>query len=188
MKRLNRRAYGKKLWMLSTYPYQGSPNAIQSCFYADASHTGNNSTVKSDFVEQKLEDIRKSFEHTPAFDNSTKDADKDCILADIRESLATENIVAFIKGTPEQPLCGFSKRAVDILDAIQVEYVSFNVLAHPSISTGARAASQWQTFPQVFIKGDFIGGCDVLIEIAKNGDIFKILEKHKLKHNKVTFS
>ena len=115
-------------------------------------------------------------------------SETDCILQDIKSSIATENIVAFVKGTPENPLCGFSKRAIDILDAIQVEYVSFNVMAHPSIISGSKRESKWQTFPQIFIKGEFIGGTDILVEIAKNGDLFKVLEKHGISHNRVTFT
>ena len=138
-----------------------------------------------ELLSRDIDDIRSS---KLADKGAVPQSDEDCILKDIKDSIAVENIVIFIKGTPEKAMCGFSKRVTDILDAIQVEYVSFNVLAHPSIITGAKSESQWPTFPQVFVKGEFVGGCDVFIELAMRKELFTLLDKKKIKYTRVEFT
>ena len=123
--------------------------------------------------------------------NSSSEAEisePDPIYDDVLNTVSTEPLVLFLKGSPDEARCGYSKRVVDILDAIQVEYVAFNALAHPSVPKGARKLSQWHTFPQLFIHGEFVGGTDVIMEIARNGQLYEALDKHKIKYHKVNFS
>lgn len=110
------------------------------------------------------------------------------IMKDMRDTIADEKVVLFMKGTPESPVCGFSKRVADIMDAIQVEYTAFNVLAHPTVRTGVKEISGWPTIPQLFVCGEFIGGCDILMEMSKNGQLYDLLDLKEIKHKKVNFS
>jgi monothiol glutaredoxin len=104
------------------------------------------------------------------------------IKKDIRDTIATEDIVLFMKGLPEAPVCGFSKKLVDILEVLGVEYTSFDVLAHPVVRVYVKEISDWPTIPQLFIKGEFVGGVDVCVKLAEEGDLQMLLDKHGLMH------
>eukprot|EP00759_Apiculatamorpha_spiralis_P052675 PhF_6_TR5939/c0_g1_i3/m.8592/K07390/grxD, GLRX5; monothiol glutaredoxin len=125
---------------------------------------------------------------TPQQQQQSQKEEDDSIMKDMRETIATEKVVLFMKGTPEAPICGFSKRVADIMDAIQVEYTSFNVLAHPTVRNGIKEISGWPTIPQLFVNGEFMGGCDIVMEMAKNGQLYEFLDRAEVKHKKVNFS
>jgi monothiol glutaredoxin len=108
--------------------------------------------------------------------------DMELIKKDMRETIATEDIVLFIKGLPESPVCGFSRKIVDIMDLLAVEYTSFDVLAHPIVRSYVKELSNWPTIPQLFVKGEFVGGADLIVEMAKNGGLQLLLEKHGINH------
>lgn len=83
--------------------------------------------------------------------------------------------VLFMKGTPEFPMCGYSRRAVAALNAAGVPFHAVNLLADPEIRAGLPAYANWPTFPQLFIQGELIGGCDIVEELHAAGELARIL-------------
>ncbi len=83
----------------------------------------------------------------------------------------TNDIVLFMKGTPEQPQCGFSGRVTQMLDYLQVPYSGVNVLESDVLRQGIKDYSDWPTVPQLYIKGEFIGGCDIVTEMFQSGEL-----------------
>ena len=106
----------------------------------------------------------------------------DAIKADIRDTIRDDDVVLFMKGVPEAPVCGFSKRLVDVLEELGLEYTSFDCLAHPVVRTYVKEVSDWPTIPQVFVKGSFCGGVDIVVEMAENGELQALLKKHGIPH------
>ena len=104
------------------------------------------------------------------------------IKKDMRETIADEEVVVFMKGLPDAPVCGFSKKLVDLLDHLGVEYTSFDVLAHPIVRSYVKELSDWPTIPQLFVKGDFVGGTDIIMEMAANGKLQQLLADSKIEH------
>lgn len=99
-------------------------------------------------------------------------------LAAMTETLATiaalvkENeVVLFMKGTRHAPQCGFSARVVDVLDEYLPEYVTVNVLADPALRDGIKEFSSWPTIPQLYVRGEFVGGCDIVLEMNQSGEL-----------------
>lgn len=87
----------------------------------------------------------------------------------------TENpIVVFMKGTPQFPQCGFSMRTAEALKACDVEFSYVDVLAEPDVRANLPQISNWPTFPQLFIKGELVGGCDIVIDLYQKGDLQKM--------------
>jgi monothiol glutaredoxin len=95
------------------------------------------------------------------------------------QSLVDDNkVMLFMKGTPEQPMCGFSSTVVEILKRLNVEYNSANVLddaADSELRNGIKEFSDWPTIPQLYINGEFVGGCDLAIELYQSGELEKII-------------
>ncbi|KAK7194875.1 monothiol glutaredoxin [Novymonas esmeraldas] len=104
------------------------------------------------------------------------------IKADIRDTIRDEDVVVFIKGVPEAPMCAFSKRMIDVMEALGVEYTSFDVLAHPVVRSYVKEVSEWPTIPQVFVKGEFAGGVDIVLKMAESGDLQQLLDQKGVKH------
>lgn len=134
-------------------------------------------------------DVGKDADTHPDFQprivSSSVEADYDEIEAikkDIRETIKSEDVVLFMKGLPEAPVCGFSKKLVDVLEALGLEYTSFDVLAHPVVRTYVKELSDWPTIPQLFVKGEFAGGVDICLKMAESGDLQMLLDKHGIPH------
>lgn len=89
----------------------------------------------------------------------------------IQALIETNPVVLFMKGTADFPQCGFSARVVQILNHIGVPFVAENVLADPEIREGIKIFSDWPTIPQLYVKGEFIGGCDIVSEMAQSGEL-----------------
>ena len=89
----------------------------------------------------------------------------------IKKTVTENDIVLYMKGNPTFPQCGFSSTVVQILDYIGAEYTSVNVLENPEIRQGIKNYNNWPTIPQVFVKGEFIGGCDILKEMFETGEL-----------------
>lgn len=104
------------------------------------------------------------------------------IKKDINDTIREEDVVVFIKGVPEAPMCAFSKRMIDVLEALGVEYTSFDVLAHPVVRTYVKEVSEWPTIPQLFLKGEFAGGVDIILKMAEQGDLQMLLDQKGIKH------
>ncbi|MDP7095496.1 MAG: Grx4 family monothiol glutaredoxin [Candidatus Marinimicrobia bacterium] len=97
---------------------------------------------------------------------------KEQIINDIK----TNSIMLYMKGTPEMPQCGFSNAVVQVLNHYGVEYNSTNVLADPEIRVKLSEYSNWPTIPQLFVKGELIGGADITMELHNNGQLLDILD------------
>lgn len=85
-------------------------------------------------------------------------------------------VVVFMKGTKQMPLCGFSNTVVQILTTMNVPFVSVNILEDDLLRNGMKEYSAWPTFPQVYICGDFYGGCDIMIAAYQSGELAEVLE------------
>ncbi len=94
----------------------------------------------------------------------------------IKQHLEKNKVVLYMKGTPDFPQCGFSARAVEILGKCGIQYDSVNVLADPEIREGIKIYGNWPTIPQLYIKGELIGGSDILNEMYQSGELKKLLE------------
>ena len=93
----------------------------------------------------------------------------------IRDQVTTNNVVLYMKGTPQFPQCGFSSRAAQVLQACGVkDFLAVNVLADPEIFENLKYYANWPTFPQLYIKGELIGGSDIMIEMYQKGEIQKL--------------
>ena len=93
------------------------------------------------------------------------------IQDDIRADIAGNDIVLFMKGTPQFPMCGFSGQVVQILDYLGVPYKGVNVLENEAIRQGVKEFSSWPTIPQLYVKGEFVGGCDIVREMFQSGEL-----------------
>ena len=99
-------------------------------------------------------------------------------VADRIKSLTEEkDVVLFMKGTPTFPQCGFSSTVVQILDYIGADYGAVNVLEDPEIRQGIKDYNNWPTIPQIFVKGEFIGGCDIVKEMFETGELRTLMNK-----------
>lgn len=94
----------------------------------------------------------------------------------IKAMLDNNRVVLFMKGTPDFPQCGFSGQVVHILKACDVKFSAVNVLADPEIRQGIKDYANWPTIPQLYVDGEFIGGCDIVTEIYENGELKSLLK------------
>lgn len=97
------------------------------------------------------------------------------IQAAIDEAVKSNDVVLFMKGTPDFPQCGFSSVVVQILDVVGVNYVANNVLADQAVREGIKVYSDWPTIPQLYVKGEFVGGCDIIREMYESGELKALL-------------
>jgi monothiol glutaredoxin len=93
----------------------------------------------------------------------------------IDDELKTNDVVLFMKGTPETPMCGFSGRVVQILEHLGADYKGINVLESGELRQGIKEYSNWPTIPQLYVKGEFIGGCDIVSEMFQSGELKTLL-------------
>tara|TARA_B100001063_G_scaffold63155_1_gene57196 strand:+ start:1135 stop:1452 length:318 start_codon:yes stop_codon:yes gene_type:complete len=97
------------------------------------------------------------------------------------ENLITENQVClFMKGTPESPQCGFSMAVINVLKHLKVNFKGINVLEDENLRKGIKEFSDWPTIPQLYVKKEFIGGCDIIKEMFEKGELKKLLEEKKI--------
>ncbi len=94
----------------------------------------------------------------------------------IRNQVESNDVILFMKGTPQFPQCGFSGRVVQILDHLGVNFVGVNVLENGELREGIKSFSNWPTIPQLYIKGEFVGGCDIVTEMFQQGELKQHLE------------
>ena len=100
----------------------------------------------------------------------------------INNEITNNEVCLFMKGTPDAPQCGFSMAISNMLKILEVNYKGINVLETQSLREGIKEFSDWPTIPQVYIKGEFIGGCDIVKEMYENGELKKILKDKNIKH------
>ena len=96
----------------------------------------------------------------------------------IENEVKSNDVVVFMKGTPQFPMCGFSGQVVQILDYLGVPFKGLNVLESDELRQGIKAFSNWPTIPQLYVKGEFVGGCDIVREMYENGELEGFLKDH----------
>ncbi|OPB29713.1 Grx4 family monothiol glutaredoxin [Bartonella sp. WD12.1] len=101
----------------------------------------------------------------------------------IDNEIKTNDVVLFMKGTPNAPQCGFSGQVVQILDYLGLNYKGINVLTSDELRQGIKDYSNWPTIPQLYIKGEFIGGCDIIKEIFQSDELQKLLKEKDITYN-----
>jgi len=102
------------------------------------------------------------------------------VQARIEEVVKNNDIVLFMKGTPLFPQCGFSSRAVAILDHLGVKYETVDVLQDPEIRAGIKDYSDWPTVPQLYVKGEFLGGSDIMMEMFQAGELQVLVDEKQV--------
>lgn len=95
----------------------------------------------------------------------------DDVQTSIDQAIKSNDVMLFMKGTPTFPQCGFSSVVVQILDYLGVEYTATNVLEDQNVREGIKAYSDWPTIPQLYVKGEFVGGCDIVKEMFEQGEL-----------------
>jgi monothiol glutaredoxin len=100
----------------------------------------------------------------------------------IQKAVSDNTVVLFMKGTKEMPQCGFSSRVAGVLNYMGVDYSDVNVLADETIRQGIKEFSDWPTIPQLYVKGEFVGGCDIITEMTMSGELDTLFSE-----NGVTF-
>ncbi|BAQ17152.1 Grx4 family monothiol glutaredoxin [Methyloceanibacter caenitepidi] len=101
----------------------------------------------------------------------------------INKQIANNDIVLFMKGTKSMPQCGFSMQVAQILNHLGVEYEDINVLEDMSVREGIKAFSNWPTIPQLYVKGEFVGGCDIVREMFQAGELQDMLKEKGIASN-----
>ena len=97
----------------------------------------------------------------------------------IAEQIQSHPIVLYMKGSADQPQCGYSAQVIQILTFYQVNYKTFNVLENDALRAGIKSFTQWPTIPQLYIKGEFIGGCDIITQLHDENKLMSILDENQ---------
>ena len=98
----------------------------------------------------------------------------------IDNEVKSNDVVLFMKGTPQFPMCGFSGQVVQILDYLGVPYKGLNVLENEDLRNGIKSYSNWPTIPQLYVKGEFVGGCDIVREMFQAGELQSLMKEKGL--------
>jgi monothiol glutaredoxin len=106
----------------------------------------------------------------------------------IGKEIAGSDVVLFMKGTKTMPQCGFSMQVAQILNHLGVEFKDINVLEDMAVREGVKAYSNWPTIPQLYVKGEFIGGCDIVREMFQAGELQDLLTQKGVAHNSQTLT
>jgi monothiol glutaredoxin len=102
----------------------------------------------------------------------------------IRDTVTSNDVVLYMKGTKAMPQCGFSSRVAGVLNYMGVEFVDVNVLADDEIRQGIKDFSDWPTIPQLYVKGEFVGGCDIVTEMTLSGELDQLFDEKGVAYDK----
>ena len=102
----------------------------------------------------------------------------------IEDNINKNDVCLFMKGTPDAPECGFSMAVVNMLKFLEINFNSVNVLSDQKIREGIKKFSEWPTVPQLYVKKEFVGGCDIVKEMFENGELKKLFEDKQIKYKK----
>jgi monothiol glutaredoxin len=94
----------------------------------------------------------------------------------IKKDISENDVVLYMKGTPVQPMCGFSAMTVQILSHMGVKFKGVNVLEDPELRQGIKEFANWPTIPQLYVKGEFVGGCDIVREMYESGELEELMK------------
>lgn len=101
----------------------------------------------------------------------------------IKQDLSDNNVVLFMKGTPVFPQCGFSAAVVQVLTHMGVKFKGIDILADPELRDGIKVYSDWPTIPQLYVKGEFVGGCDIIREMFETGELIEFMSTNGIEVN-----
>ncbi len=107
----------------------------------------------------------------------------DEIQTTIKEVVENNDVVLFMKGTKETPQCGFSNAVVNTLSFMNVDFKDVNVLEDDSLREGIKSFTDWPTIPQLYVKGEFVGGCDIIQDMYKSGELSEVLNAKNISHS-----
>ncbi|MCA1798742.1 MAG: Grx4 family monothiol glutaredoxin [Xanthomonadaceae bacterium] len=99
------------------------------------------------------------------------------VMEKIKEQVEGTPVMLYMKGTPDFPQCGFSSRVVQALKAVDAEFESVNVLEEPEVRTNLPRYANWPTFPQLFVGGELIGGCDITVDMYNSGELKQVIDQ-----------
>ena len=102
----------------------------------------------------------------------------------IKDTITANDVVLYMKGTKSMPQCGFSNRVAGVLNYMGVEYTDVNVLADEAIRQGIKDFSDWPTIPQLYVKGEFVGGCDIITEMTLSGELDQLFDDQGVTYDK----
>ena len=105
------------------------------------------------------------------------------VFAQIKKDITENDVVLYMKGTPTFPQCGFSSVASQILQRLGAEFKGVDILQDPELRQGIKDFSEWPTIPQLYVKGEFIGGCDIMKEMYESGELQQVLQEKGVKVN-----
>ena len=107
------------------------------------------------------------------------------IFSRIEQIIASQPVVLFMKGTPERPQCGFSSYVVQVLQKLNVNFCSIDILQDVELRQGIKDFSEWPTIPQLYVKGEFIGGADIMRDMYTSGEFIELLQRHSIAYTTV---
>ncbi len=113
-----------------------------------------------------------------------KDKQMTDVKTRIGDTVAANDVVLFMKGTKSMPQCGFSSRVAGVLNYMGVEFLDVNVLADEGVRQGIKEFSDWPTIPQLYVKGEFVGGCDIITEMTLSGELDTLFEQSGVAYDK----
>ncbi len=99
------------------------------------------------------------------------------VIAQIKEQIESNTVLLYMKGNPNQPQCGFSARTVQALMEVGKRFAYVDILSNPEIRAQLPAYANWPTFPQLWVKGELVGGCDIITEMAENGELKTLIDQ-----------
>ncbi|MFZ4762356.1 MAG: Grx4 family monothiol glutaredoxin [Alphaproteobacteria bacterium] len=105
------------------------------------------------------------------------------VFEQIKQDIASNNVVLYMKGTPQFPQCGFSAAVVQVLNHLGVSFKGVDVLTDAAIRQGIKDFTDWPTIPQLYVKGEFIGGCDIVREMFEAGELISLFTEKGVPHN-----
>ena len=108
----------------------------------------------------------------------------DTAQATIKETITDNDVVLFMKGTSSMPQCGFSSRIAGVLNFLNIPWLDINVLDDENIRQGIKDFSDWPTIPQMYVKGEFVGGCDIITDMMLSGELDTLFETNDIKFDK----
>jgi len=101
------------------------------------------------------------------------------VVERIKTELSSHPVLLFMKGTPDFPQCGFSATAVKALNAVGAKFDTVNIFEDPELREALKSYSNWPTYPQLYVNGELVGGCDIIVEMYKNGELKKVISEVK---------
>src|SRR6056300_1271005 len=139
-------------------------------------------------LKERWTDRMASFTRLPDDQGSRIAHQRITVMSDattqIDETVKANDVVLYMKGTKEMPQCGFSSRVAGVLNYMGVEYTDINVLADENIRQGIKDYSDWPTIPQLYVKGEFVGGCDIITEMTLSGELDTMFDDNAVSYDK----